>query len=65
MSDKHIQRCSTLLIIREMQIKTTVRYHFTSTVWLLSKKQNKTKQKTMNVGEDVVKLEPCAPLVGM
>ena len=56
---RHMKRCSVSLIIREMQIKTTMRYHFTPIRMAVINKSTNT-----SAGEGVEKGEPFCTVGG-
>ena len=58
MANKHMKRCSTSLIIREMQVKSTMTYHFTLVRMAIIK-----NLQTINAGKGVEKRE-CSCSVG-
>ena len=59
MANKHMKRFPTLFIVREKQIKTTVRYHLTLVRMAIKKNLQK-----INAGEDVEKKEPLCTVGG-
>ena len=61
MAEKHLKKCSTSLVIRKMQAKTTLRFHL---IPIRVAKIKKT-QEIVDAGKDLEKEEQSSFLVGL
>ena len=59
------EKVSSLLIIKEIQIKTPMRYHLVPVRIAIIKNKKTQQQEMTNAGEEVERRDHCARLVGM
>ena len=61
MTEKHLNKCSTSLVVKEMQIKTILKFYLTPVTMAKIKKI----QLTADAGEDMEKEEHCSTVGGL